>query len=59
MGRVYTDWSTVPDDPMRVGDEDYEPYNSFVRERDPDAEYDRFVYEEMMREQKDNNKTIG
>jgi len=23
MGRVYNDWRTIPDDPNRVGDEDY------------------------------------
>jgi len=25
MGKVYTDWRTLPDDPNRVGDADYDP----------------------------------
>lgn len=41
MGRVYTDWRTVPDDPNRVGDYDYNPMSKYV---DPD-EYDEYEYE--------------
>ena len=29
MGRVYTDWRTLPDDPNRVGDEDYDPLRKY------------------------------
>jgi|14BtaG_2_1085337.scaffolds.fasta_scaffold168564_1 hypothetical protein len=29
MARVYTDWRTLPDDPNRVGDEDYEPMRRY------------------------------
>ena len=29
MGRVYTDWRTLPDDPNRVGDEDYDPMRKY------------------------------
>lgn len=58
MGRVYSGniWDT-PDDPKRVGDEDYQPSYS-IHERDPDADYDQWVYEEMLREQKDNSRTV-
>lgn len=35
MGRVYTDWRTVPDDPNRVGDYDYDPMSDYD-EIDPD-----------------------
>jgi len=38
MGRVYTDWRTVPDDPNRVGDYDYNPMSKYV---DPE-EYDEY-----------------
>ena len=31
MGRVYTDWRTVPDDPNRVGDYDYDPHGEIQR----------------------------
>ncbi len=33
MGRVYTDWRTLPDDPNRVGDEDYDPMRKYRDDR--------------------------
>jgi hypothetical protein len=44
MGRVYTDWRTVPDDPNRVGDYDYDPMARY-NEVDHD-EYDEYDDEE-------------
>ena len=40
MGRQYTDWRDLPDDPNRVGDEDYNP-TPHRREPDEDEEYAR------------------
>ena len=36
----YTDWRTLPDDPNRVGDEDYKPYSP-PKEVDEDEAYER------------------
>jgi len=33
MGRVYTDCRTLPDDPNRVGDEDYDPMRKYRDDR--------------------------
>jgi|TARA_R110001592_G_scaffold329308_1_gene611036 hypothetical protein len=41
MGRVYTDWRDTPDDPNRVGDEDYDP-NPRPRLEDEDEAYERW-----------------
>lgn len=56
MGKNYSGWD-VPDDPRRVGDEDYEPYS--IRECDPDAEYDKWVDAEIRREQETNKRGRG
>ena len=42
MGRVYTDWRTLPDDPNRVGDEDYGKKPEPRYEIDPDEEYEKW-----------------
>jgi len=42
MGRVYTDWRTLPDDPNRVGDYDYNPMERY----DEYDEYDEYDDEE-------------
>lgn len=42
MGRVYTDWRTLPDDPNRVGDEDFDPNPKPRYEIDPDEEYEKW-----------------
>ena len=48
MAKVYTDWRTLPDDPNRVGDYDYDPMPNKY-ERDEDAEYERML-DELVRE---------
>ncbi len=42
MGRVYTDWRTLPDDPNRVGDEDYDPNPKPRYEIDEDEAYEKW-----------------
>jgi len=59
MSRRYSLYDIdLPDNPMRVGDEDYEPV-SYRYERDEDAEHERWVDEKIAHEQKDNNRTNG
>jgi len=50
MNRKY-DWWDLPDDPNRVGDEDYRP-TSHRRELNEDEEYER----ERERNDRDNNQ---
>ena len=42
MNRSY-EWWNIPDDPNRVGDEDYDPMpRRYKHERDEDVEYERW-----------------
>ena len=47
MGRQYTNWRDLPDDPNRVGDADYNPI-PHRREPDEDEEYERAQERELM-----------
>jgi hypothetical protein len=52
MGKVYTDWRTVPDNPLRVGDEDYGrstyPYRQRVLNEDDEDDTRVFKKEEKL-----------
>ena len=52
MGKVYTDWRDLPDNPLRVGDEDYVVPGSrerFIPDEDED-DYRRKFFEEEKEE---------